>query len=326
MTGSREENQAFENIAGYVLNSLDSDAEREEVEELISTDSAAQREHREMNETAGLLALGAEPMAPPARLRTSILDQTRLDNPGAKTQAPAGLVSRLVQSGYAASAIAAILVLAVAVTVGVQNSRLNNEVGQLRNKLNSELQVVNALREELESSKTDSMAMVNQMESEMKKMESDFGSTLAQVSHQEQIVSELSIANNALVQALRDQSWLTYVAMKEGYQVESWLANQQVPSDASGLIAVRVVGNEAVFQVHGLEQPLPGHAYTLWLIDNGGPNPVAQFSVSEIGSATVAFLLPAPLYLYSSVAVTQEPIGKVDHNPSGITVLSTETK
>ncbi|MEK9675254.1 MAG: hypothetical protein VW271_01775, partial [Chloroflexota bacterium] len=112
-------------------------------------------------------------------------------------QAPAGLVSRLVQSGYAASAIAAILVLAVAVTVGVQNSRLNNEVGQLRNKLNSELQVVNALREELESSKTDSMAMVNQMESEMKKMEYDFGSTLAQVSHQEQMVSELSIANNA---------------------------------------------------------------------------------------------------------------------------------
>lgn len=325
MTGSREENQAFENIAGYVLNSLDSDAEREEVEELISTDSVAQREHREMNETAGLLALGVKPLAPPTRLRTSILDQTRFDAVESTTEPSVSPITRFVQSGFAASAVAAVLVLVVAGTLGVQNSRLNNEVGQLRTELNSELQAVSALREELESSKTDSMAMVNQMESEMKKMESDFGSTLAQVSHQEQMVSELNVANNALVEALRDQSWLTYVAMKEGYQIESWLANQQAPSDASGLIAVRVVGNEAVFQVHGLEQPLPGHAYTLWLIGNGDPNPVAQFTVSEIGSATVSFLLPAPLYLYSSAAVTQEPIGKVDHDPSGITVLSAQT-
>jgi hypothetical protein len=39
------------------------------------------------------------------------------------------------------------------------------------------------------------------------------------------MVSELAVANNALRQALRDQSWLAYQALNEGYQLTSWLAD-----------------------------------------------------------------------------------------------------
>jgi hypothetical protein len=88
---------------------------------------------------------------------------------------------------------------------------------------------------------------------------------------------------------------------------------------------VSKVGNEAVFQVHGLPQPADGFAYTLWLIGNGDPQPVSQFEVSEIGSATVAFLLPNPLQFYSSVAVTQERLNGIGSSPTGTMVLSAET-
>jgi hypothetical protein len=142
------------------------------------------------------------------------------------------------------------------------------------------------------------------------------------------MVSELAVANNALRQALRDQSWLAYQALNEGYQLTSWLADHQATTpetNASCLIAVRAVGNEAVFQVQGLDQPQPGYAYTLWLIGNGAPSPVSQFEVSEIGTATVAFLLPAPLFMYSSIVVTQERVDAIGSDPTGTMVLSAET-
>ena len=144
------------------------------------------------------------------------------------------------------------------------------------------------------------------------------------VVHQEEMVSELAIANAALREALRNQSWLTYVAMKEDYRVESWLDDNQAVSSASGIFAVRVIGNEAVFQVNGLEQPRTGFAYTLWLLGNGDPIAVTQFEVSEIGSATVAFVLPAPFLAYSSLVVTQERVDRVGPQPSDVQFLSAD--
>ena len=115
--------------------------------------------------------------------------------------------------------------------------------------------------------------------------------------------------------------------MKEDYKVESWLADRRSTSftpGASGLFAVRVVGDEAVFQVHGLEQPRPGFAYTLWLLGNGAPMAVSQFEVSEIGSATVAFLLPAPFLQYTSLVVTQERVDRIGTQPSEVKFLSAD--
>ena len=86
-----------------------------------------------------------------------------------------------------------------------------------------------------------------------------------------------------------------------------------------------VVDAKAVLQVQGLERPQPGFAYTLWLMGHSVPRSVFQFEVSEIGSANVAFQLPAPLFEYTSVIITQERLNAIGRNPSGTMVISAET-
>lgn len=332
----------FENLAAYALDALDSEEERREVEALIDSDPAAFAELQELFDTAGLLAISVPPATPPARLKSKILElaanesATSANQPSTTEHAVTRPLQipwwqRAFQSGYAVSAAAAVLVVVVGSALGFQNNQLSNELNTLRTDLIAESTVVANLQNELATTANDAELRVASMKSEMEVMENEFGATNEMVVHQEEMVSELATANNALRQALSDQSRLMYVAMKEGYQVESWLgsnASQVTAADsaASGLIAVRVVGNEAVFQVHGLPQPQPGHVYTLWLLGNGNPTPVAQFEVSEIGSANVAFLLPAPLQFYSSVVVTQEQVNGIGNDPSGTMILSSETK
>jgi hypothetical protein len=338
-TGNNSElDPRFENIAAHVLDALDSVDEQAAVENLIATDSAAEAEYLGLAEAAGHLAIAVPAATPPASLRASLLDQAALET--APTRVPLvareysaasssrSVFSRLFQSAPAYSAAAAVFVIAVAGVLGFQNNQLSNEVDVLRAELVADSTAIASIRSELTTTMSDSETKVASMKSEMETMENDFGATTEMVVHQEEMVSELAIANTALRQALRDQSWLTYVAMNEEYELISWLANTQsaVPEqDASGLIAIRGAGNEAVFQVQGLEQPQPGHAYTLWLMGNGDPQPVMQFPVSEIGSATVAFLLPAPLQFYSSVVVTQERVNGIGADPAGTMVIFAET-
>jgi len=337
MTDSREitednENMdpRFENLAAYALNSLDSDDERKAVEALIESDNAALAELNELSESAELLATSAPPVAPPAHLKANILKLAAEESAPSLVLLKAPWWQRAFQSRYAVSAAAAILVIVFGASLGFQNNQLGNEIDTLRSDLQAESIVVTNLQNELATTLSDSVNRVASMKSEMAVMEDEFGATTEMVVHQEEMVSELAVANDALQQALRDQIWLNYMAMNEEYQLKSWLASntQQVSATepaASGLLAVRFVGNEAVFQVHGLAQPKPGFAYTLWLMGNGDPRPVSQFEVSEIGSATIAFLLPEPLHVYSSVVVTQERVNGIGNDPSGTMVLSAET-
>ncbi len=324
----------FEDFAAYALDALDSDDERRAVESLIDSDPEALAEFNELFETAGLLAIAVPPVSPPSHLKANILKLAAEDSAPTTIQSapailrPAFWGTRIFRSGVAVSATAAIAVLLVVGALGYQNSQLSDEIDTLRTDISVEAVAVATLQSELSTTVTDSETKVASMKSDLEAMEHEFGATTEKVVQQEEMVSKLAIANDALRQALRDQSWLTYVAMKEGYQVESWLAgSQQAPaqSEASGLIAVKVVGNEAVFQVHSLDQPRPGFAYTLWLMGNGAPRPVAQFEVSEIGTATVPFLLPAPLHYYSSVMVTQEQVNEIGNDPSGTMVIFAET-
>ena len=323
----------FENFAAYVLDALDNEDERAAVEALIGTDSAARAEFDELTDAADLLAIAVPPVAPPPELKARILEQAaREPLPEVARLTTVAEVQKRYQpnwwlrtfkSGYVVSATAAVLVLVAAGMLGLQNNNLGHEIDSLRSELNVEATAVASLRSELSATLIDAENRAASVKGEMKQMEDDFGVTVAMVVHQEEMVSELAAANTALKQALQDQSRMTYLSTKQGYRVESWLASQAT-SDASGLIAVRVVGNEAVFQVHGLDQPLPGLAYTLWLLGNGEPMAVAQFEVSEIGSATVAFLLPAPFLLYSSLVVTQEPIDSIGPEPSKVQFLSAD--
>jgi len=325
----------YENLAAYVLDALDQGDERESVESLIENDPAVAAEYRELAEAAGQLAAGVPPVAPPAHLKSRILELASRESAPAPTQftpqpvAPiASWWARAFRSGVATSAVTAVLVLVVVGVITAQNNRLSNEIGALRSELTAESTAIASIKTELFTAITDSDTMVASMKTEMDQMENDFGATTEMVVHQEEMVSELATANVALRQALRDQSWLTYVAMREDYQLTSWLANSETSTPetaASGLIAVSVVDDKAVLQVQGLEQPQPGFAYTFWLMGNDAPRPVFQFEVSEIGSANVAFLLPAPLFTYTSVMITQERLNAIGRNPSGTMVISAET-
>ncbi len=331
---SGELDPRFENIAAYILDALDDEEERAAVEALIEADSAARAEFDELTEAAVLLAIAVPPVTPPARLKARILElATSSPVPGPGPLAPVVSItepspatrwSRIFQSGYAVSAAAAVLVLVAVGALGIQNNRLGDEIDLLRSDLNVEAEAVASLRADLSATLLDSETRVASMKGDMDQMEDEFGATAAMVVHQEEMVSELAIANAALRVALRDQSWMTYVAMKEDYRVESWLDDNQAVSSASGIFAVRVIGNEAVFQVNGLERPKNGFAYTLWLLGNGDPIAVTQFEVSEIGSATVAFLLPAPFFQYSSLVVTQERIDRVGSQPSEVLFLTAD--
>jgi hypothetical protein len=331
---SGELDPRFENIAAYILDALDDEEERVAVEALIEADSAARAEFDELTEAAALLAIAVPTVTPPARLKARILElatSSPVPGPGplapmvSNTEpSPATRWSRIFQSGYAVSAAAAVLVLVAVGALGIQNNRLGDEIDLLRSDLNVEAEAVASLRADLSATLLDSETRVASMKGDMDQMEDEVGATAAMVVHQEEMVSELAIANAALRVALRDQSWMTYVAMKEDYRVESWLDDNQAVSSASGIFAVRVIGNEAVFQVNGLERPKNGFAYTLWLLGNGDPIAVTQFEVSEIGSATVAFLLPAPFFQYSSLVVTQERIDSVGSQPSDVQFLSAD--
>jgi hypothetical protein len=331
---SGELDPRFENIAAYILDALDDEEERVAVEALIEADSAARAEFDELTEAAALLAIAVPTVTPPARLKARILElatSSPVPGPGPLAPmvsitepSPATRWSRIFQSGYAVSAAAAVLVLVAVGALGIQNNRLGDEIDLLRSDLNVEAEAVASLRADLSAMLLDSETRAASMKGDMDQMEDEVGATAAMVVHQEEMVSELAIANAALRVALRDQSWMTYVAMKEDYRVESWLDDNQAVSSASGIFAVRVIGNEAVFQVNGLERPKNGFAYTLWLLGNGDPIAVTQFEVSEIGSATVAFLLPAPFFQYSSLVVTQERIDSVGSQPSDVQFLSAD--
>ncbi|HIF73294.1 MAG TPA: hypothetical protein EYQ61_12190 [Dehalococcoidia bacterium] len=329
----------FENLAGYVLGALENDNERDLVEALIESDSEAHAEFSALAEAADMLAMAVPPVAPPAHLKTAIMEMAGKESDPtpvrstaeiAPVPSPTPLWPAILRSGFATSAVAAVLVIVVAGVLGYQNNQLGNEIESLRAELTAESAVVSSIQNELLATVSESENKVASMKTEMETMETEFGDTTEMVVHQEEMVSELAIVNAALQQALADQSWLNYVAMREEYQVASWLKSTQpnpakTVVDASGLIAIRYVGNEAVFQAHGLAQPQPSYAYTLWLLGNGAPQPVAQFEVSEIGAATVPFLLPAPFQLYSSVAVTQERVDGVGNDPTGTMVLSADT-
>ena len=331
---SGELDPRFENFAAYILDALDDEEERAAVEALVEADSAARAEFDELTEAATLLAIAVPPVAPPASLKARILElATGGTAPVITPTAPIPSIqiprsttrwSRIFQSGYAASAAAAVVVLVAVGALGIQNRRLGEEIDLLRTDLDAEAAAVVGLHAELSAMLVDSETRVASMKGEMDQMEDEFGATTAMVVHQEEMVSELATANAALREALRDQSWLTYVAMKEEFKVESWLADHQATSDASGIFAVRVIGNEAMFQVNGLEQPVDGFAYTLWLLGNGEPIAVTQFAISEIGSATVAFILPAPFFQYSSLVVTQERVDSIGPRPSDVQFLSAE--
>lgn len=331
---SGELDPRFENIAAYILDALDDEEERVAVEALIEADSAARAEFDELTEAAALLAIAVPTVTPPARLKARILElatSSPVPGPGPLAPmvsitepSPATRWSRIFQSGYAVSAAAAVLVLVAVGALGIQNNRLGDEIDLLRSDLNVEAEAVASLRADLSAMLLDSETRAASMKGDMDQMEDEVGATAAMVVHQEEMVSELAIANAALRVALRDQSWMTYVAMKDDYRVESWLDDNQAVSSASGIFAVRVIGNEAVFQVNGLERPKNGFAYTLWLLGNGDPIAVTQFEVSEIGSATVAFLLPAPFFQYSSLVVTQERIDSVGSQPSDVQFLSAD--
>lgn len=99
----------------YVLDLLDDD-ERQALEARIASNTALQERVRELRGSLGALALGLEPIEPPAGLRDRILDQARSDvAPEEPLQFPATRkepVSLWARWSWAAAALMAISIIA----------------------------------------------------------------------------------------------------------------------------------------------------------------------------------------------------------------------
>jgi anti-sigma-K factor RskA len=209
----------YENLAAYVLDALDQDDERESVENLIDNDPSVAAEYRELAEAADHLAIGVLPVAPPVQLKSRIMELASRDSTPVQyaPQPVARIVpwwTRAFRSGVATSAVAAVLVLVVAGFLTAQNNQLSNEIDSLRSELTAESTAIAIIKSDLSNTLSDSETKVASMKTDMDQMEDEFGATTKMVVHQEEMVSELATANMALRQALRDQSWLTYVTMR----------------------------------------------------------------------------------------------------------------
>lgn len=294
-------------LPGYALNALTAD-ERARVEALVESSPEARDELRRYMEAAENLGKLAREAEPSARVRRLLLAQVDSDihlmdvaREDARSVLPirTSIFSALIKPAriaYAGTAAALISVVAIAVVFGLENSRLNSEVGDLRTVVETELAEVDDLR-----------VSVNDMS--------------AQFAEQDVEVARLIAVNAALNEALKDQQWLTYVTQNREYRVPEYLEGSSAAPEANATLAVKNFDDPAVLLVSSLSPAPEGYQYVLSLVRDGVPDPVATFQVNEAGMARVEFDLPDNIVQYESVFVTLEPLNGDMDTLSGSEVL-----
>ncbi len=295
-------------LPGYALNALTPN-EKARVDALLESSPEARDELRRFMEAAENLVHLVPDAEPSERVRRMLLAQADSDihlmdvarEDARSAEPPKTPILRMLfkpaRVAYAGTAAALISVVAIAVIFGVENSRLNSEVGQLRTDVESELAVVTKL--------SDSVAETN-----------------AQFASQDAEVARLTAVNAALNEAVKNQQWLTYVTQNEEYRVPNYLEGSSEAPEANGTLAVRNVDDLAVFLVSSLPPAPEGYQYMLSLVRNGAPESVATFQVNEAGMARVEFNLPDNIARYQGAIVTLERLDGDAEANSGTEVMA----
>lgn len=283
---------AWEDLPAYALNALDKPA-RANVEALLRRSAEARAELEQHLKTVEGLGRLARQVEPPARIRENILDQADRDvhlmnvaREEARSVLPTfnqriAAMLHPARVAYVGAAAAFVAVLGFAVVFGVENARLNSEVGELREEYAAD----SARFEELENA---------------------VQSTSDRFSDQEAEVARLTAVNSALGEALKNQQWLTYVTNSREFSVPNWLVGGADAPEANGTLAVKYLDDSAVLLVSGLSPAPEGHQYMLWLVRQEVPEPVASFQVNEGGMARVEFDLPSNINAFDGVLVSRE--------------------
>lgn len=295
-------------LPGYALNALTPD-ERARVDALVESSPEAREELRRYMEAAENLSLLAREEVPSARVRRLLLAQVDSDihlmdialedARSAQPQTPsfASRMFKPARLAYASTAAAVISVIAIATMFGLENSRLNSEVVQLRETVATEQSDLDGLRVAVE----DMRALFAEQDAE---------------------VARLTAVNAAMNEALKDQQWLTYVTQNREYRVPEYLEGGPTAPEANGTLAVKNFDDPAVLLVTGLPPAPEGYQYILSLVRDGVPESVASFQVNEAGMARVEFQLPDNIVQYESVIVTLEVLSGTSSALAGPQVMT----
>lgn len=295
-------------LPAYALNAL-SPEERARVDALLESSPEARDELRRYMEAIENLSYMAADAEPSERIRRRLLAQADSDlhlrtiaRQEAQSVQPkkTPLLRVLLQPArvaYAGTAAALISVVAIATVFGMENSRLNSEVDQLRTDVDTELVEMAKLRESIDQ-------------------------TNAQFVSQDAEVARLTAVNAALNEALENLQWLTYVTQNNEYRVPNYLEGSSQAPEATGTLAVKNFDDPAVLLVSSLPPAPEGYQYALSLVRDGDTETVATFQVNEAGMARVEFMLPDNIVQYESVIVTLEPQDAAVQTLSGPEVLS----
>jgi hypothetical protein len=127
---------------------------------------------------------------------------------------------------YAAAAVV-ISVIAIAVIFGMENARLDTELSSLRSDVEVEQAQVAELRTLVEG-------------------------TNAQFATQDIEVARLTAVNAALNKTLQNQQWLTYVTQNRELRIPNYFVGGPQAPEASGTLALKNFGDQAVLPVSGL--------------------------------------------------------------------------
>lgn len=128
--------ELHELIAGYALDALD-DADRVIVEELLATSEEAREELRSFADVASALAVGATGAAPSAGLRDRIVESARAERQVVVPLAHRAGRARLAPTLAAATALAAVVALAL----GIWGLSLSHDLNDTREALSHERSV-----------------------------------------------------------------------------------------------------------------------------------------------------------------------------------------
>lgn len=299
-------------IPGYALNALSPD-EKARVDALLEISPEARDELRRYQEAAENLSYLAGETEPSQRVRRLLMAQVDSDlhlmdvaRKEAESVRPPKtpvlkMLLRPARVAYAGTAAALISVLAIAVIFGLENSRLNSEVGELREEVDAELAAVQELRQSIEQAN-------------------------AQFAERDAEVARLTAVNAALNEAVKNQQWLTSVTQNREYRVANYLEGSDQTQEANGTLTVKNFDDPAVLLVSSLPPAPEGYEYRLSLVREGVPESVATFQVNEAGMARVEFELPDNIVQYESVIVTLERQDNDVQTLSGPEVLSASSQ
>ena len=297
-----------DDLAAYALGALTPE-QRARVESLIERSAAARDELLEYLATAEAIGMAVPGLDPPPAVRAALIEQAgrdlrlmrlaRKEARSARPRIPAGVMFwlRPWRMAYAGTTAMLLAVVAIVIVFGLENSRLNSEISEMRDEIRLELENVRALSEAVRENNE-------------------------QVDLQGVEVARLTQVNAGLNEALRNQQWLTYVTNTRQFSVPNYFVGGPQAPEANGTLAVKNFDTQAVLLITGLKPAPEGYRYALWLTGESKSEAVAWFTVNAAGMARVEFELPDRIALYESAMITLERIDGASSREPGEEIMA----